>query len=160
LSAALKHIPCQLCFRQKPDSGFTQNVNIPVGFTFFVNKNAPPGHRNGMLFGRNRGHIIIIYPAFTGFPVADASFFIISLRLFHAKAVCGAFSAKTGMRYASNQISGSFRNPGSSSHPLGDVFVPGPPSAPGTTCSGLPDTDLTAPLFSVFLGGAVFLTFL
>ena len=56
------------------DSSFYTKRKLSGRLHIFCKQNAPPGRRNGMFFGRNRGHVIIIYSAFTGFPVADASF--------------------------------------------------------------------------------------
>ena len=153
LSVALKHIPCQLCFRQIPDSGFTQNVNFPVDFTFSVNKMRLPDIETVCFFGRNRGHIIIIYPSFTGFPVAQPPFFRLSFRP-------RGFPAFLARDMLQSKLVRCRPHSQSSVSPIGKRSNRELTFCSREAHSGCGDTDLTAPLFSVFLGGAVFFNFL
>ena len=51
-------------------------LNHPASFTRSVKENARNSCTDGALRGKNLESIIIIYPAFTGFPVARSCFFI------------------------------------------------------------------------------------
>ena len=79
----------------------------------------PPGRRNDMFFGRNPGHIIIIYPAFTGFPVAQASFSVFLTAFFIERSLVCMFSDDSGMRYALSDLSDVVPHPQSSDSSFG-----------------------------------------
>ena len=148
---------------------FTKNVKLSIRIHVFCKIAACPDHRKGPLPGQKPGHIIIIYPAFTGFPVAGACFFHLSGHVFipRKQALCppDRFLA-CGLLYYSCLppfCPASIRPHRTFSRFRDAAFFPRrgimrtegrmPQIVSSPTSAGL-----TVPLFSVFLGGTVFLT--
>ena len=145
-------------FQAKAGSCFTKNVKLPRRFHLFCKRNAETGRSDGSSRGKNLGHIIIIYPAFTGFPVA-AGWFFINLSMFFPAAKPLLHFAK--MFLACKMLSKSVSAFAVVSSPAphdGFSLSRGARFYDWTGATGfrlLPDADMTVPLFSVFLGGAV-----
>ena len=111
---------------------FTQNVIFSTSFTFSVKEKLPHGRRNGCFSAENPGHIIIIYPAFTGFPVAHPSFFVFLFTFFLQEGEIAHDSSGSGMRYASfSDGLMPFHIRSLPTHPLGNDRTGIRPSIPG-----------------------------
>ena len=128
-------------------------------FTFSVKRMRLPVVETACFSAEKPGHFIIIYPAFTGFPVARPSFFIFSLRLFPPLRQPRAVSRRVGTRYALFLLFHTVPHPESSGSPNEKHCTGIRPSIPGQI---IPDrrrgTDGSA-LFRVFGRGRLFNSF-
>ena len=139
---------------------FTQNVTFRTDCTFSVKQIACSGKRDAMVRGGKPGHIIIIYPAFTGFPVAHTRFFHLSSSFFPGKTLPAfLFAILARDMLPSFCLMSASRSDALCRTRHGNAWIRCPPFMRRSTQPGSRRTGRAVPLFSVFLGGAVFLTF-